>query len=136
MQRAARASQGDAAASSATPFNLGAFQPAKTARPPLTKRFGDWVTRLLSRGDTYFIARDEVASSLPLQMLIYFNCFFSLAFAIIFWAIFTWKSSVWEPPIQSMIVTPLFFFAWLLIEPIRYTSEGRPQGGTEPPVVS
>ncbi len=101
------------------PFGVDSFATYQQPRPSVWARITGAVDAWMSRGEAYFIARNQVASSMVLQMLIYFNIYFSVAFAVVHLTLYSWKSSIWEPPIQSMIVSPLFFFGWLMVEPIR-----------------
>jgi len=65
------------------------------------------------------VSRNQVASSTVLQMLIYFNLYLSVMWAILFILLFQWKTATWDIPLYIAIVTPVFYLCWLIIEPIR-----------------
>lgn len=54
-------------------------------------------------------------------MLLYFNMLYSVVWATFFPLLLQWKFGNWEPPIYISILTPLFFVAWLIVEPLRLT---------------
>ena len=69
--------------------------------------------------DQYFLSRFQVAASTPLQMALYFNIAYAIVFAGINQALFFWKSTVWDLPLVVAVVSPMSFWVWALLEPIR-----------------
>jgi len=69
--------------------------------------------------DTQFTSRQQVASSLTLQILLYFNIYFSVIWAGLFFLLFQWKIVAWDVPIHVIIISPIMFCGWLVIEPFR-----------------
>ena len=57
------------------------------------------VRRLCGEGDRYFLSRYQVASGLRLQMLLYFNVYVAVMYAIMHPLIFQWNASTWPPRI-------------------------------------
>ena len=57
------------------------------------------VRRLCGEGDRYFLSRYQVASGLRLQMLLYFNVYVAVMYAIMHPLIFQWKATTWPPRI-------------------------------------
>ncbi len=66
-----------------------------------------------------FMLRQQVASSTPMQMLLFFNMFGSILWLLAWVFLFQWKVYIWEPPLPVAILTPTIFVAWAIIEPIR-----------------
>ena len=66
------------------------------------------VRRGCGEGDRYFLSRYQVASGLRLQMLLYFNVYVAVMYAILHPLIFQWKVKVWPPRIIVAVcqVTP------------------------------
>lgn len=100
--------------------------------------------RMCGQGDPYFLSRHQVASSVRLQMLLYFNLYLAGAYAILHPMIFQWKAVTWPPKIivavhgpghpsplhicvciqrafcaPEQVCNPMFFYVWLVMEPIR-----------------
>lgn len=75
--------------------------------------------RMCGQGDPYFLSRHQVASSVRLQMLLYFNLYLAGAYAILHPMIFQWKAVTWPPKIIVAVCNPMFFYVWLVMEPIR-----------------
>jgi len=69
--------------------------------------------------ERYFLSRYQVASSTTLQMMLYFNVLAAVVWAYVHIATWQWKVVVWPPPILPAMTTPLLFYVWLLLEPIR-----------------
>lgn len=67
------------------------------------------------------MSRYQVASSTPLQLLIHFNAFASLLWALFHLLISQWKAQVWPPPIWISVLDPMCFYLWCLIELARLT---------------
>lgn len=66
-----------------------------------------------------FLSRYQVAASTPLQMGLYFGVPYSLLFASVNQLLFYWKASVWDLPLVVAVVSPMVFWVWALLEPIR-----------------
>ena len=52
-------------------------------------------------------------------MMLYFNVLAAVVWAYVHIATWQWKVVVWPPPILPAMTTPLLFYVWLLLEPIR-----------------
>ena len=88
-------------------------------RPSLAAQIMAAVRRMCGEGDPYFLSRHQVASSLRLQMLLYFNVYVAVAYAILHPMLFQWKAVTWPPRIIVAVCSPMFFYVWLVMEPIR-----------------
>mmetsp|Transcript_27896 Transcript_27896/g.65099 ORF Transcript_27896/g.65099 Transcript_27896/m.65099 type:complete len:166 (-) Transcript_27896:70-567(-) len=66
-----------------------------------------------------FKSRHEVAANTTLQMMVYFNAYLSCVWAIGWLLIFSWKLGVFGAPIYVVLITPVLYFGWLVLEPIR-----------------
>ena len=69
--------------------------------------------------DHYFLSRYQVAASTPLQMTLYFNIPYALVWAAMNQLLFAWKSAVWDLPLVVAVVSPMVFWVWAFVEPIR-----------------
>ena len=69
--------------------------------------------------DHYFLSRYQVAASTPLQMTLYFNIPYALVWAALNQLLFAWKSAVWDLPLVVAVVSPMVFWVWAFVEPIR-----------------
>lgn len=56
---------------------------------------------------------------MPLQMLLYFNMPFSLLWGLMHVMFFRWKSMYFEPPLLAAVASPMIFWGWALLEPVR-----------------
>ena len=72
-----------------------------------------------SRDGAYFLSRYQVAASTPLQMMLYFNIPYSVVFACMNQLLFSWKSRVWDLPLVVAVVSPMVFWIWAFVEPVR-----------------
>ena len=88
-------------------------------RPSLSARLIAAVRRVCGEGDRYFLSRYQVASGLRLQMLLYFNVYVAVMYAILHPFIFQWKAKTWPPRIIVAVCQPMFFYVSLVMEPIR-----------------
>ena len=88
-------------------------------KPSLGARLVAAARRLCGDGDPYFLSRHQVASSTRLQMIMTFNVYVSCAYALLHPLIFQWKANTWEPSIIIAVCSPMFFYVWLVMEPIR-----------------
>ena len=52
-------------------------------------------------------------------MTLYFSVPYAVVFASLNLYLFTWKSSIWEVPLVVAVISPMIFWVWLLLEPIR-----------------
>ena len=77
------------------------------------------VRRVCGEGDRYFLSRYQVASGLRLQMLLYFNVYVAVMYAVLHPLIFQWKATTWPPRIIVAVCQPMFYYVWLVMEPIR-----------------
>jgi hypothetical protein len=68
-------------------------------RPSLSAQLMAAVRRVCGEGDRYFLSRYQVASGLRLQMLLYFNVYVAVMYAILHPLIFQWKATTWPPRI-------------------------------------
>ena len=88
--------------------------------PPLKDRLAAFLRAYFcGQSDAYFLSRYAVASSTPLQMLLYFNVLFSLVWAVMNQVLFQWKAGPWDPPLLAAVVSPMLFWVWFILEPIR-----------------
>jgi hypothetical protein len=74
---------------------------------------------LFGSSDQYFLSRYQVASSMPLQMTLYFSIPYALVYAALSQYLYAWKSNVWEVPLVVAVISPMIFTVWALLEPIR-----------------
>ena len=74
---------------------------------------------LFGSRENYFLSRYQVAASTPLQMTLYFNIPFALIFACMNQLLFAWKSATWDLPLVVAVVSPMVFWVWAFVEPIR-----------------
>ena len=56
---------------------------------------------------------------MPLQMMIYFTGPYACVWAISNQLLFYWKSRTFEVPLMVAVVSPMIFWGWLLLEPVR-----------------
>jgi len=69
--------------------------------------------------DNYFLSRYQVAASTTLQMTLYFNIPFAVIWGAINFFMFSWKASIWDPPLVVAVVSPMVSAVWAFVEPIR-----------------
>lgn len=65
------------------------------------------------------MSRYQIAANTPLQMLLYFNVLLSFVWGAMHVLYFQWKSANFEPPLLAAVITPMIFWGWALLEPIR-----------------
>jgi len=119
--------QSSISAASAASYGTNTSGPACRAarqipdhRPSTVARLLAWVRSLLfDESDGYFQSRFQVASSTTLQMMLYFNLFYAIVFAVLSQAMYAWKVSIWSPPLICELVTPMIFYLWVFIEATR-----------------
>jgi len=75
--------------------------------------------RIPPRPTTPTFAGHQVAASMPLQMTLYFSVPYALVWAALNQFLFYWKSQVWDLPLVVAVVSPMIFWVWALLEPIR-----------------
>lgn len=58
-------------------------------------------------------------ANVPLQMLIYFNSVYSIAWGALWISLYAYKYSYWKADLVSAFLNPILFAIWALIEPLR-----------------
>ena len=106
---------------STTRANLRQRQRVQDDHAPstLAKFFATVRACLFGSKDHYFLSRYQVAASTPLQMTMYFNIPYALLFLVTNQLLFAWKSAVWDLPIVVAVISPMVFWVWAFVEPIR-----------------
>ena len=61
----------------------------------------------------------QIAASTPLQMMLYFSVPYGVLWAIANQMLFYWKASTFDVPLVVAVVSPMMFWIWFLLEPIR-----------------
>ena len=61
----------------------------------------------------------QIAASTPLQMMLYFCVPFSFVWAVSNQLLFYWKARTFEVPLVVAVISPMMFWVWVLLEPIR-----------------
>jgi len=56
---------------------------------------------------------------MPLQMMIFFTGPYACVWAVSNQLLFYWKSRIFEVPLMVAVVSPMIFWVWLLLEPVR-----------------
>ena len=89
-------------------------------RPSLFDTFCATMRGLLGGSENrYFLSRYQVAASTPLQMTVYFSAPLGLVWAILNQVLFYWKSRTFDVPLVVAVLSPMAFWVWFLLEPIR-----------------
>ncbi|MGB1601486.1 MAG: transmembrane 17 domain-containing protein [Promethearchaeia archaeon] len=70
-------------------------------------------------GGELTITNTEIASSLPLQMLLYFNIQFSIFWGLIILALMVVQESYFQVNTAYRVLSPLLLSVWFMIEPLR-----------------
>lgn len=65
------------------------------------------------------ITNTEIASSLPLQMLLYFNVQYSLFWGLITLSLMVFKENYLEVNTAYRVLSPLLLSVWFMVEPLR-----------------
>lgn len=95
-------------------------EPALDHRPSVPAQFWASVRSLLGlSSDRYFLSRYQVAASTPLQMTLYFSVPFAIMWAASNQLLFYWKVRNFDVPIEVAVISPMIFWVWFLVEPIR-----------------
>lgn len=69
--------------------------------------------------DEITITNTEIASNLPLQMLLYFNVFFSIFWGALTLALMLFKENYLAVNTAYRVLSPLLLSVWFVIEPLR-----------------
>jgi len=67
----------------------------------------------------FAITNTEIASSLPLQMLLYFNVQYSIFWGLMTLALMVFKESYLEVNTAYRVLSPLLLSIWFMVEPLR-----------------
>ena len=73
----------------------------------------------MRRAPTLTRAGYQIAASTPLQMMLYFSVPYGLLFAVANQMLFYWKARTFDVPLVVAVVSPMMFWIWFLLEPIR-----------------
>ena len=74
---------------------------------------------LFGSREHHFVSRYQVASNTPLQMTLYFNIPYALLWACMNQLLFSWKSAMFDLPIVVAVVSPMVFWVFFFVEPLR-----------------
>jgi len=88
-------------------------------RPSMYSRIAASMRSFFGGDEQYFLSRYQVAASTPLQMTVYFSAPYALVWAISNQLLFYWKSREFDVPLVVAVVSPMIFWVWFLLEPVR-----------------
>jgi transmembrane protein 17 len=69
--------------------------------------------------DVSLVTNSEIASNLPLQMLMYFNVYFGLFWALIVLANMLFRENYLSTNPSYLVLCPLILSVWCMVEPLR-----------------